>query len=50
MTIHQLLENWTEVLLIEIDRKLRTMTPGAEVLIANWSLVEVDRKVGLPTS
>ena len=28
---------------VEIARKLRTMTPGAEVLIANWSLVEVDR-------
>ncbi len=27
----------------EIARKLRTMTPGAEVLIANWNLVEVDR-------
>jgi hypothetical protein len=28
---------------VEIARKLRTMTPGAEVLIANWGLVEVDR-------
>jgi hypothetical protein len=28
---------------VEIARKLRTMTPGAEVLIAEWSLVEVDR-------
>jgi hypothetical protein len=28
---------------VEIARKLRTMTPGAEVLIANWNLVEVDR-------
>ncbi|MGD9636296.1 MAG: DUF6800 family protein [Pirellulales bacterium] len=27
----------------EIARKLRSMTPGAEVLIADWSLVEVDR-------
>jgi hypothetical protein len=28
---------------VEIARKLRTMTPGAEVLIANWGLAEVDR-------
>jgi hypothetical protein len=28
---------------VEIARKLRTMTAGAEVLIANWGLVEVDR-------
>ena len=28
---------------VEIARKLRAMTPGAEVLIANWGLVEVDR-------
>lgn len=28
---------------VEIARKLREMTPGAEVLIANWNLVEVDR-------
>lgn len=27
----------------EIARKLREMTPGAEVLIAEWNLVEVDR-------
>ena len=27
----------------EIARKLRTMTPGAEVMIANWGLAEVDR-------
>jgi hypothetical protein len=27
----------------EIARKLRALTPGAEVLIANWSLEEVDR-------
>jgi hypothetical protein len=27
----------------EIARKLRGMTPGAEVLITNWKLVEVDR-------
>ena len=27
----------------EIARKLREMTPGAEVLIADWKLVEVDR-------
>lgn len=27
----------------EIARKLRAMTPGAEVLIADWGLVEVDR-------
>jgi uncharacterized protein DUF6800 len=28
---------------VEIARKLRAMTPGAEVLIANWGLGEVDR-------
>jgi hypothetical protein len=28
---------------VEIARKLRAMTPGAEVLIANWGLIEVDR-------
>jgi len=28
---------------VEIARKLRTMTPGAEVLISNWGLAEVDR-------
>jgi Family of unknown function (DUF6800) len=28
---------------VEIARKLRAMTPGAEVLIANWNLMEVDR-------
>lgn len=28
---------------IEIARKLREMTPGAEQLIANWELVEADR-------
>ena len=28
---------------IEIARKLREMTPGAEQLIANWELVESDR-------
>ena len=28
---------------IEIARKLREMTPGAEQLIANWKLVEADR-------
>jgi uncharacterized protein with von Willebrand factor type A (vWA) domain len=28
---------------VEIARKLRAMTPGAEVLIENWGLVEVDR-------
>ncbi len=27
----------------EITRKLREMTPGAEVLITNWELAEVDR-------
>ena len=27
----------------EIARKLRAISPGAEVLIANWSLEEVDR-------
>lgn len=27
----------------EIARKLRAMTPGAEVLIAEWNLIEVDR-------
>jgi len=28
---------------LEIVRKLREMTPGSEVLIANWELEEVDR-------
>ena len=28
---------------VEIARKLRAITPGAEVLIANWGLAEVDR-------
>ncbi|HEY2413548.1 MAG TPA: DUF6800 family protein [Lacipirellulaceae bacterium] len=28
---------------VEIARKLRDITPGAEVLIANWGLAEVDR-------
>lgn len=28
---------------VEITRKLREITPGAEVLIANWELTEVDR-------
>ena len=27
----------------EIARKLRELTPGAEVLIADWELAEVDR-------
>jgi hypothetical protein len=28
---------------VEIARKLRDMSPGAETLIANWKLVAVDR-------
>lgn len=28
---------------VEIARKLRAMTPGAEKLIADWELAEVDR-------
>jgi Family of unknown function (DUF6800) len=28
---------------VEIARKLREMTPGAEVLITNWELAQVDR-------
>lgn len=28
---------------VEIARKLREMTPGAEVLISDWKLAEVDR-------
>lgn len=28
---------------VEIARKLREMTPGAEVLIESWELSEVDR-------
>jgi hypothetical protein len=28
---------------VEIARKLRELTPGAEVLIANWELSAVDR-------
>jgi hypothetical protein len=27
----------------EIARKLREMTPGAEILISDWKLAEVDR-------
>ena len=28
---------------VEIARKVREMTPGAEVVISNWSLAAVDR-------
>jgi hypothetical protein len=28
---------------VEIARKVRDMTPGAEVVIANWALTAVDR-------
>ncbi len=28
---------------VEITRKLRALTPGAEVLIANWELEKADR-------
>jgi hypothetical protein len=28
---------------VEITRKLRSMTPGAEVLIENWELAKLDR-------
>jgi hypothetical protein len=28
---------------VEIARKVRNMTPGAEVVIKNWGLVAVDR-------
>jgi hypothetical protein len=28
---------------VEIARKVRGMTPGAEVVIANWGLAAVDR-------
>jgi hypothetical protein len=28
---------------VEIARKVRDMTPGAEVIIANWKLEAVDR-------
>jgi len=28
---------------VEIARKVRDMTPGAEVVIASWGLEEVDR-------
>ena len=28
---------------VEITRKLRAVTPGAEVLIENWKLAKVDR-------
>ena len=28
---------------VEITRKLRELTPGAEVLVTNWELSEVDR-------
>ena len=28
---------------VEMARKIRDMTPGAEVIIANWGLAAVDR-------
>lgn len=28
---------------VEIARKIRDMTPGAEVVISNWGLASVDR-------
>jgi hypothetical protein len=28
---------------VEMARKIRDMTPGAEVIIANWGLAPVDR-------
>ena len=28
---------------VEMARKIRNMTPGAEVIIANWGLASVDR-------
>jgi hypothetical protein len=28
---------------VEMARKLRDMTPGAEVIISNWGLASVDR-------
>ena len=37
------LEKATKSEQVEITRKLREITPGAEVLIADWQLTEVDR-------
>ncbi|MEM6331287.1 MAG: DUF6800 family protein [Planctomycetota bacterium] len=37
------LEKATNSERVEIARKIREITPGAEVLIANWGLAEVDR-------
>lgn len=37
------LEKATKSEQLEITRKLRELTPGAEVLITNWELSEVDR-------
>jgi hypothetical protein len=37
------LEKATKSEQVEITRKLRALTPGAEVLVTNWGLSEVDR-------
>jgi len=41
--IRQRLAKATQSEKIEIARKLREMTPGAERLIVDWKLAEVDR-------
>ncbi len=40
---HQRLAKATQSEKIEITRKLRELTPGAEQLIVDWQLAEVDR-------
>lgn len=41
--LHSRLDKATKSEKVEIARKVRAMTPGAEVVISNWELAEVDR-------
>jgi hypothetical protein len=41
--LSKLLEKATVSERSEIVRKVRGLTPGADVLVANWNLAEVDR-------
>jgi hypothetical protein len=41
--LHKRLAKATKSEQVEIARKVRSMTPGAEVVIANWELAAVDR-------
>lgn len=41
--LHKRLPKATKSEQVEIARKVRGITPGAEVVIANWGLTEVDR-------